>query len=213
MPSVLGERKDPFSDAWVRKNYFIKRILGAHRIPQSGPAKMQSTINFALRNACNKLNLPSTFAAAIILQLWQTKPPAPAPAPVVINLEKLNRQQVQKLEELANEAGDSTDDKALHKMFLSRINGLPAAAFKSKSLIEHMRDFLGLSDHVASNAAAPAVPEEDDEEDLAEVVWHLRTYDVGVKTHRVYEMRNGVHVFVGMLGMNEFRGMEMPELE
>jgi hypothetical protein len=171
---------------------------------------MQSTINFALRNACNKLNLPSTFAAAIILQLWQTKPPAPAP-PVVVNLEKLNRQQVQKLEELA----DVTDDKSLHKTFLSRINGLPAEAFKSKSLIEHMRDFLGLSELAASNAAAAAaaVPEEDDEEDLAEIVWHLRTYDVGVKTHRVYEMRNGVHVFVGMLGMNEFRGMEMPELE
>jgi hypothetical protein len=57
------------------------------------------------------------------------------------------------------------------------------------------------------------VPPEDDEEDLAEVSWHLRTYDVGVKTHRVYELRGGVHVFVGMLGLNEFRGMVMPELE
>jgi hypothetical protein len=29
----------------------------------------------------------------------------------------------------------------------------------------------------------------------------------------VYELRGGVHVFVGMLGLNEFRGMVMPELE
>lgn len=62
-------------------------------------------------------------------------------------------------------------------------------------------------------AAAVAVPEEDDDEDLAEVSFHLRNYDVGVKTHRVYELRGGVHVFVGMLGMNEFRGMIMPDLE
>lgn len=55
--------------------------------------------------------------------------------------------------------------------------------------------------------------QDDDDEDLVEVNFHLRDYDVGVKTHRVYELRGGVHVFVGMLGMNEFKGMLMPEFE
>lgn len=183
---------------------------------------MQSTINLAIKNACHQLQLPSAFADAVVAHIWRVTssspppPPPPAPAPpTVINIEKLNRQQVQKLEELADEAGDTTDEKTLHKTFVSRINGLPVEAFKAKSLIDHMRDFLGLSEPAPSNAAAApaAVPPEDDDEDLAEISWHLRTYDVGVKTNRVYELRNGVHVFVGMLGMNEFRGMVMPELE
>jgi hypothetical protein len=178
---------------------------------------MQSTINFALTNACTHLKLPAAFAAAIITELWRTKT-APAPAaepapPRVVNLEKLNRQQVQKLEELAHEAGESTDDKTLHKVFLTRINDMAPEHFKSLSLIDHMRQFLGIDDAPPSNAAVVEIPPEDDEEDLAEVSWHLRTYDVGVKTHRVYELRGGVHVFVGMLGLNEFRGMVMPELE
>jgi hypothetical protein len=177
---------------------------------------MQSTINFALTNACTHLKLPAAFAAAIIAELWRTKT-APAPAaepapPRIVNLEKLNRQQVQKLEELAHEAGESTDDKTLHKVFLARINDMAPEHFKSLSLIDHMRQFLGIDDAPPSNAAVVEVPPEDDEEDLAEVSWHLRTYDVGVKTHRVYELRGGVHVFVGMLGLNEFRGMVM-ELE
>lgn len=173
---------------------------------------MQSTISLAIKNACRQLQLPSTFADAVVTHMWRVTPASLPPPPTIVNLEKLNRQQVQKLEELADEAGETTDEKTLHKMFVNRINGLPVEAFKTKSLIEHMRDFLGLSEPAPSNATAAVVPEEDDEEDLAEVNWHLRTYDVGVKTHRVYEMRNGVHVFVGVLGMNEFKGMVMPEL-
>ena len=179
---------------------------------------MQSTINLAIKNACHQLQLPSTFADAVAAHMWRPATPPPPVTPPILNIEKLNRQQVQKLEELADEAGDTTDEKTLHKMFVTRMNGLPSEAFKDKSLIDHMRDFLGLSEPAPSNAAAavaaaPVIPPEDDEEDLAEISWHLRTYDVGVKTHRVYEMRNGVHVFVGMLGMNEFKGMIMPELE
>jgi len=175
---------------------------------------MQSTINLAIKNACRQLQLPSTFADAVAAHMWRPATPPPPPPSPAANIEKLNRQQVQKLEELAHEAGETMDEKALHKMFVTRMNGLPVEAFKDKSLIDHMRDFLGLSEPTVSNAAAaPVIPPEDDEEDLAEISWHLRTYDVGVKTHRVYEMRNGVHVFVGMLGMNEFKGMTMPDLE
>lgn len=54
---------------------------------------------------------------------------------------------------------------------------------------------------------------EDQDEDVVDVSFHLREYAVTVKTHRVYELRNGVHVYVGQLGMNEFRDMIMPEIE
>jgi hypothetical protein len=172
---------------------------------------MQSTINSALHNACTHLKLPAAFADAVIRQLWRSASPPPA----ATNLEKLNRQQVQKLEELATEAGETTDEKTLHKMFLARINGIPSEGFKSKSLIDHMKDFLGLSESVGSNAAAAPVPApvDDDDEDVVDVSFHLREYSVGIKSHRVYEMRGGIHVYVGQLGMNEFKGMVMPEIE
>lgn len=63
-----------------------------------------------------------------------------------------------------------------------------------------------------SNAAVAAA-EEDEDEDLVEVTYHLRAYDVGIKTGRVYELRKGVHVFVGVLGLNEFSDMLMPDLD
>jgi len=177
---------------------------------------MQTTINLALHNACIQLHLPADFANAVIRQLWRDSPPAsPVTPPVSTNLEKLNRQQVQKLEELADKAGDTTDEKILHKMFLVRINGIPSEGFKSKSLIDHMKDFLGLSESVGTNAAAGAAapPVDDDDEDVVDVSFHLREYSVGINSHRVYEMRGGIHVYVGQLGMNEFKGMVMPEIE
>ena len=79
-----------------------------------------------------------------------------------------------------------------------------------------MKDFLGLSESVASNAAAaaPAAPPvDDDDEDIVDVNFHLREYSVGINSHRVYEMRGGIHVYVGQLGLNEFKGMVMPEIE
>jgi len=105
---------------------------------------------------------------------------------------------------------------------------MPTEHFKTLSLFEHMEDFVNPK---PSNAAAAAVassgettpvprspsqlpvPEEDEDEDLVEISYHLRNYDVGIKTHRVYELRKGVHVFVGILGLNEFSDMIMPELD
>jgi hypothetical protein len=148
---------------------------------------MQSTINFALANAFSKLNLSSDLSDRTIAYLWRpVTPHKPVAAP---NLEKLNRQQLQRLEQ---QGGDN-------KAFLAYINSLSPEDFKAVSLSEHMEKFLPKQD--------------DDDEDLVEVNFHLRDYDVGVKTHRVYELRGGVHVFVGMLGMNEFKGMLMPEFE
>lgn len=204
-----------FISVGVPGSVFGKRILIGHRKPQSPASpstKMQTTINLALHNACTHLKLPAAFADAVISQLWRAASPPPSP-PAAINLEKLNRQQVQKLEELATEAGETMDEKTLHKMFLNRINGIPSEGFKSKSLIDHMKDFLGLSESVGSNAAAAPAPVDDDDEDVVDVSFHLREYSVGIKSHRVYEMRGGIHVYVGQLGMNEFKGMVMPEIE
>jgi hypothetical protein len=171
---------------------------------------MKSTINFALSNAFAKLNLSDTFRDQTIAHLWRSiDPPAPAPAPLT-NLEKLNRQQIQRLTQLAADEDDPRDEKQIHKDFLAYVNRIPADTFKSLSLVDHMMHFLN---PMASNAAAAPAPVDDDDEDVVDVSFHLREYVVGIKTHRVYELRGGVHVFVGMLGMNEFAGMIMPEIE
>jgi hypothetical protein len=170
---------------------------------------MKSTINFAIMNAGTALNFSPEFVKTLIATLWEASerndprvkgqndqmevdPPVTPPTP--LNIEKLNRQQVQKLEELAKKAEKVVD----LKQFLAHVNALTSDVFKSKSMLDHMADFIG--------------PIEDDDDDGVDVNFHLRDYFVLIKTGRVYEMRNGVHVFVGMLGMNEFKGMVLPEI-
>jgi len=174
---------------------------------------MQSTINLALKNAFKQLDLPGTLCDQTIAYLWRpSTPPLPVPVATTLNIEKLNRQQAQRLEQMMPDE----DERQLHKSFLAHVNRMPPEHFKTLSLFEHMEDFVNPKPSNAGAAAAaprPAVPEEDEDEDLVEVSYHLRTYDVGVKTHRVYELRNVVHVFVGVLGLNEFSDMLMPELD
>ena len=175
---------------------------------------MKSTINFAIMNAGTALNFSPEFVKALIATLWEAsgrndlgvmdpkdsatagemEVDLPVTPPTQPNIEKLNRQQVQKLEELAKKAEKVVD----LKQFLAHVNAMPAETFKSKSMLDHMADFIG--------------PVEDDDDDGVDVNFHLRDYFVLIKTGRVYEMRNGVHVFVGMLGMNEFKGMVLPEI-
>lgn len=164
--------------------------------------------------AGSTLNFSPEFVKALIATLWESQNPkdsgtkdsgtkgsgtkgsgtAPVTPPTPSNIEKLNRQQVQKLEELAKKAEKVVD----LKRFLAHVNALASDVFKSKSMLDHMADFIG--------------PVEDDDDDGVDVNFHLRDYFVLIKTGRVYEMRNGVHVFVGMLGMNEFKGMVLPEI-
>lgn len=169
-------------------------------------------------NAGTALNFSPEFVKALIATLWEsqvqngpgTMDPRvngqndqgtagrmdidlPVTPPIQPNIEKLNRQQVQKLEELAKKAEKVVD----LKQFLAHVNALSSETFKSKSMLDHMADFIS--------------PVEDDDDDGVDVNFHLRDYFVLIKTGRVYEMRNGVHVFVGMLGMNEFKGMVMPD--
>ena len=174
--------------------------------------KMKSTINSAIMRAGSTLNFSPEFVKALIATLWEASGrndlgvmdpkdsgtrdsgTAPVTPPTPSNIEKLNRQQVQKLEELAKKAEKVVD----LKQFLAHVNALTPDVFKSKSMLDHMADFIG--------------PVEDDDDDGVDVNFHLRDYFVLIKTGRVYEMRNGVHVFVGMLGMNEFKGMVLPEI-
>lgn len=186
-----------------------KRIPDRHEKEESAPAKMKSTINSAIARAASSLDFSEEFVKALLATLWETQNPKgsgskdsgvkvqdadPVTPPTLPNIEKLNRQQVQKLEELAKKAEKTVD----LKQFLAHVNALPAEAFKSKSMLDHMADFIG--------------PIEDDDDDGVDVNFHLRDYFVLIKTGRVYEMRGGVHVFVGMLGMNEFKGMVLPEI-
>lgn len=157
---------------------------------------MQSTINRSIQLACLSLDVPSLFADKLIAHLWRC---IPNEVLVLPNLEKLNRQQVQRLESMI--VGD-VDKPSLHKSFTQYVNQLTPDVFKSTSLTEHMEEFIRTT-----------MPVEDEDEDLVEINFHLRTFDVGLKTHRVYELREGVHVFVGMLGMNGFQDMVLPELE
>jgi len=166
---------------------------------------MESTINFAIHNAFAKLSLSPQLADEMLTHLWR-----PSTPPITLNLDKLNRQQAQRLESMAK---GEVDKHSLHKSFIAYINRLDPEAFKSISLVEHMEDFLNPPAAVAAPAPAPEIPEEDEDEELVEVNYHLRVYDVGVKTHRIYEFRHDHHVFVGMLGMNEFKDMIMPEYE
>jgi hypothetical protein len=203
---------------------------------------MQSTINFALSNAFAKLNLSDDIRDRTIANLWRDYPtqsrahsPArslsPPSTPPAVNLEKLNRQQVQRLGMVADDSHDSSRDEAqLHKDFLVYINALPSSTFKSLSLLDHMFNFFAATAKPAPKALPPlpasppasqpasqpqpqSAPQDDDDEDVVDVNFHMREYVVGIKTHRIYELRGGVHVFVGMLGMNDFEDMVMPEIE
>ena len=176
---------------------------------------MQSTINLALSNAFAKLNLSDDFRDQTIAYLWRpATPPKPAAVAPLPNLEKLNRQQVQRLEQLMGDP--DADEKALHKAFLAWVNQLSPERFKSFSLVEHMEHFARPAPSNAGAAPPPPPPPpmpEDDDDEVVDVNFHMRDYVVTIKTHRVYELRKGVHVYVGQLGMNEFEGMEMPEIE
>jgi hypothetical protein len=171
-----------------QESVFKNGFIGATELVSV--VKMQSTINFALSNAFAKLNLSSTLTDRTIAYLWREPE-----TPPVFNLEKLNRQQVQRLDELT---GKPDESKQLQKQFLTYVNEMSSTNFKQKSLLEHMQNW---------------ITPEDEDEDVVDVSFHLREYAVTVKTHRVYELRNGVHVYVGQLGMNEFRDMIMPEIE
>ena len=92
--------------------------------------------------------------------------------------------------------------------------------YSAKTPQEHMREFLKPKPQAPSNAAAacasivapapkPEMVERD--ENCVAVMYKGREYWVGEDSKRVYfESSEGVHDYVGMLGLAEFDGMEMP---
>ena len=158
---------------------------------------MQSTINFALSNAFAKLNISDDIRDRTIANLWRDYPvqsrahsPArslsPPSTPPAVNLEKLNRQQVQRLGMVADDSHDSSRDEAqLHKDFLVYINALPSSTFKSLSLLDHMLNFFAAKPAAKTLPPLPASPpasqpasqphtQDDDDEDVVDVNFHMR---------------------------------------
>ena len=104
--------------------------------------------------------------------------------------------------------------------FTEYVNQMAPKEYSAKTPQEHMREFLKPKPQMPSNAAAafasiavpppkPAMVEIN--ENCVAVMYKGKEYWVGEDSKRVYfESSEGVHDYVGMLGLAEFDGMEMP---
>ena len=104
--------------------------------------------------------------------------------------------------------------------FTEYVNQMAPKEYSAKTPQEHMREFLKPKPQMPSNAAAafasiavpppkPAMVEIN--ENCVAVMYKGREYWVGEDSKRVYfESSEGVHDYVGMLGLAEFDSMEMP---
>ena len=157
------------------------------------------------------------------------KPVAPPAAPVpVLNLVGLNPTQRKKFKEIYEEFNGKAADSQLHDAdegFLTHINQMSAKEYKAHTPQDHMREYL--KPKPSNAAAAPAAmpkpapivapkpePAVEIDENAVAVMWKGVEYWVGEESKRVYrETADGVNEFVGVLGLAEFQGMEMPEDE
>jgi hypothetical protein len=107
--------------------------------------------------------------------------------------------------------------------FTEYVNQMAPKEYSAKTPQEHMREFLKPKPQQPSNAAAaaaacasitapPPKPEMvETNENCVAVMYKGREYWVGEDSKRVYfESSEGVHDLMGMLGLAEFDGMEMP---
>jgi hypothetical protein len=104
--------------------------------------------------------------------------------------------------------------------FTEYVNQMAPKEYSAKTPQEHMREFLKPKLQQPSNAAAacasisapPPKPEMVEiNENCVAVMYKGREYWVGEDSKRVYfESSEGVHDLMGMLGLAEFDGMEMP---
>ena len=104
--------------------------------------------------------------------------------------------------------------------FLAYVGAMSMTEYSAKTPQAHMREFLKPKPQAPSNAAAafasivapPPKPEmEERNENCVAVMYKGREYWVGEDSKRVYfESSEGVHDYVGMMGLAEFDGMEMP---
>ena len=149
--------------------------------------------------------------------------PPPAPKPVAAPAPKpagfaFTPTLTKKFAEIEKEFKLNSGDRKTE--FTEYVNQMSPKEYSAKTPQEHMREFLKPKPQMPSNAAAafasiavpppkPAMVEIN--ENCVAVMYKGREYWVGEDSKRVYfESSEGVHDYVGMLGLAEFDGMEMP---
>ena len=148
-------------------------------------------------------------------------PAAPAPKPVAAPKPAgfaFTPTLTKKFAEIEKEFKLSSGDRKPE--FTEYVNQMAPKEYAAKTPQEHMREFLKPQPQQPSNAAAacasitapPPKPEMVEiNENCVAVMYKGREYWVGEDSKRVYfESAEGVHDYVGMLGLAEFDGMEMP---
>jgi hypothetical protein len=115
-----------------------------------------------------------------------------------VNIEKLTPTQLKLLKPIADEL-KAEIDKA---KFIEYLNNLAADVYTAKPIYEHFRDLV-----------APAVAAEPEERESIVVDFNGKTYYVTPEDKKVWEETDdGVHKFVGHVGMAAFADMKVPEL-
>jgi len=148
-------------------------------------------------------------------------PPVAAPAPVAAPKPTgitFTPTLTKKFAEIEKEFKLSSGDRKTE--FKEYVNQMAPKEYAAKTPQEHMREFLKPKPQQPSNAAAacasisapPPKPEMVEiNENCVAVMYKGREYWVGEDSKRVYfESSEGVHDLMGMLGLAEFDGMEMP---
>ena len=162
-------------------------------------------------------------AEAIIAAVDAVIPPIEAPVAPVVEKKKpgpkpkepkepkekvVNVENTPTFAKMFKEISAELKVEANKKKTLDTINAMTPEEFNAegKTLESHLRTIL---------APAPApVPIETQMKDLIEVEFEGKTYGVDEETKTVYVLDyNGVGTRVGTMGMNEFKGMELPPLD
>jgi hypothetical protein len=113
------------------------------------------------------------------------------------NIEKLTPTQMKLLKPIADELKVEIEKAK----FLEFLNGLAADVYTAKTIYDHFRDFV-----------KPAEAEPEERESIV-IDFNGKTYYVTPEDKKVWEeTEDGVHKFVGHVGMAAFADMKMPEL-
>ena len=151
-------------------------------------------------------------------------------------LSRMSKVLTDKLSAVFTEFGSDMNDKS-KKAFVSYVNDLTKDDFDSKTLTEHMRDFVILTIRPSDEDEAETLEllelhklknlidgysagiywdptgkrfvtgEVDDDEDVVETKFDDKNFMVGENTGRVYENMNDEDVFVGYKGIGQFKAM------
>jgi hypothetical protein len=141
--------------------------------------------------------------------------PAPKPAPVKPTVTEapmltFTPTLTKKFGQIAEEFKLNPDDRK--KEFLEYVKQMSMKEYSAKTPQEHMRDFLKPKPQMPAIVAPPPKPEMVEiNENCVQVLYKGREYWVGEDSKRVYQTSaEGVDEFVGVMGLAEFDGMEMP---